>query len=83
VINHRDMPGFYLTTGAQAMDLIEKVGADNLYFQYDVYHMRIMEGDITPTFQHLIDGARTCRSPTRPGAASPAPARSTGPSCSR
>jgi hydroxypyruvate isomerase len=54
-INHRDMPGFHLNTSAQAMDLIEKVGVDNLYFQYDVYHMQIMEGDITPTFQHLID----------------------------
>jgi len=53
-INRRDIPGFYLGTSAQAMDVIEKVGSNNLYFQYDFYHMQIMEGDLTPTFQHLM-----------------------------
>jgi hydroxypyruvate isomerase len=53
-INTRDMPGFYLNTSAQAMDVIEKVGSANLYFQYDFYHMQIMEGDLTETFQHLM-----------------------------
>ena len=53
-INSRDMPGFYLNTSAQAMDIIEKVGSDNLYFQYDFYHMQIMEGDLAPTLQRLM-----------------------------
>jgi len=53
-INTRDIPGFFLNTSAQAMDVIEKVGSRNLYFQYDFYHMQIMEGDLTPTFQHLM-----------------------------
>ncbi len=54
-INTRDIPGFFLNTSAQAMDILAKVGSDNLYFQYDFYHMQIMEGDLTPTFQRLLD----------------------------
>ncbi len=48
-INTRDIPGFYLTRTRQALDLIDKVGAANLFVQYDVYHMQIMEGDLAPT----------------------------------
>lgn len=48
-INTRDMPGFYLNTSAQAFDIIEKVGSDNLSLQYDIYHMQVMEGDLANT----------------------------------
>jgi len=50
-INTIDMPGFYLSTSAQALDVIEKVGSDNLFFQYDIYHMQIMEGDLVRTME--------------------------------
>ena len=50
-INTIDMPGFYLSTSAQALDVIERVGSDNLYFQYDIYHMQIMEGDLVRTIE--------------------------------
>ncbi len=53
-INTRDMPGFYLNTSAQALDVIAEVGSDNLYLQYDIYHMQIMEGDLARTIEaHL------------------------------
>ncbi len=53
-INTRDMPGFFLTNSAQAVDIIKAVGSDNLFFQYDIYHMQIMEGDLAPTIEkHL------------------------------
>ncbi|HTT70796.1 MAG TPA: TIM barrel protein, partial [Anaeromyxobacteraceae bacterium] len=45
-LNTRDAPGYYLTSSRQAFDLIERSGLSNLYFQYDVYHMQIMEGDL-------------------------------------
>lgn len=48
-INTRDMPGFFLNTSQQAIDLIRDVGSSNLYLQYDVYHMHIMEGDTLAT----------------------------------
>ncbi|MBR9858411.1 MAG: hydroxypyruvate isomerase [Gammaproteobacteria bacterium] len=50
-INTRDIPGFFLNNTQQALDIIEKVGSDNLAFQYDIYHMQIMEGDIIPTIE--------------------------------
>ncbi|HYD64617.1 hydroxypyruvate isomerase [Azospirillum sp.] len=53
-INTRDIPGFHLSTTAHAERLLEAVGSDNLFIQYDVYHMQIMEGDLTPTIQRLL-----------------------------
>jgi hydroxypyruvate isomerase len=53
-INTRDIPGFHLTTTRQAEALLDAVGSDNLFIQYDVYHMQIMEGDLVPTMQRLL-----------------------------
>ena len=50
-INTRDIPGFYLNTSRQALEIIEEVGSANLFFQYDIYHMQIMEGDLAPTLE--------------------------------
>jgi hydroxypyruvate isomerase len=48
-INTRDIPGFYLCHTKQALDLFVDVASPNLYLQYDIYHMQIMEGDLGPT----------------------------------
>ena len=53
-INTRDIPGFFLTTTRQAIDLIAEVGSDNLYLQYDIYHMQIMEGDLAKTIERYL-----------------------------
>ncbi|MBN9603559.1 MAG: hydroxypyruvate isomerase [Afipia felis] len=50
-INTRDIPGFFLTHTKQALDIIAEVGSDNLYDQYDIYHMQIMEGDLARTIE--------------------------------
>ncbi len=50
-INTRDIPGFHLNRTQQAVDTIAAVGSDNLWVQYDIYHMQIMEGDLAPTLQ--------------------------------
>jgi hydroxypyruvate isomerase len=50
-INTRDIPGFYLTRSKQALEIIDEVGSDNLFLQYDIYHMQIMEGDLARTIQ--------------------------------
>jgi hydroxypyruvate isomerase len=53
-LNSRDMPGFYLSRTPEALTLIEEVNHPNLQLQYDIYHMQIMEGDLTRTIQtHL------------------------------
>lgn len=48
-INTFDIPGFYLSRTQQALDVIDKVGSDNVFVQYDIYHMQRMEGDIAAT----------------------------------
>ncbi|RYE86687.1 MAG: hydroxypyruvate isomerase, partial [Hyphomicrobiales bacterium] len=52
-INTRDIPGFFLTTTAQAERILDRVGHPNLYIQYDVYHMQVMQGDLVPTYERL------------------------------
>jgi hydroxypyruvate isomerase len=54
-INTRDIPGFFLTGTQQAEDIIAEVGSDNLFIQYDIYHMQIMEGDLAPTIRRHLD----------------------------
>ncbi len=51
MINTLDIPGFYLTTTDQALAIQAKVGSANLFLQYDIYHMQIMEGDLARTLQ--------------------------------
>jgi hydroxypyruvate isomerase len=53
-INTRDIPGFYLTGSEQAISIIEEVGSDNLFYQYDIYHMQVMEGDLANTLQKYL-----------------------------
>ena len=50
-INTRDIPGFFLTRSSQALDIIREVGSDNLFLQYDIYHMQVMEGDLARTIE--------------------------------
>jgi len=54
-INTLDIPGFFLTRTEQAVQLIAEVGSPNLFVQYDIYHMQIMEGDLARTLQNHLD----------------------------
>src|SRR5262249_37329434 len=51
-INTRDIPGYYLNTTTQAMQVIDAVRHPNLKLQLDLYHVQIMEGDLA----HRIRG---------------------------
>jgi hydroxypyruvate isomerase len=56
-LNDLDMPGFYLVHTRDALRLIEEVNHTNLRLQYDIYHMQVMEGNLTsiyslPTIQN-------------------------------
>ena len=53
--NTRDIPGFYLNRSQQALAIIDEVGSDNLWLQYDIYHMQIMEGDLAPTIERNLE----------------------------
>lgn len=53
-INSYDIPGFYLNRTAQALAIIDEVGSDNLFVQYDIYHAQRMEGELAATIEkHL------------------------------
>jgi len=50
-INTFDIPGFFLSHTQQALDLIAETGSDNLFLQYDIYHMQRMEGELINTIK--------------------------------
>jgi hydroxypyruvate isomerase len=53
-INTYDIPGFYVTGTQQTLELIAASGSDNVYLQYDIYHMQRMEGELAATIaRHL------------------------------
>jgi hydroxypyruvate isomerase len=53
-INTRTVPGFFLSGSAQAVAILDEVGADNGFIQYDLFHMQIMEGDLAMTMARLL-----------------------------
>ncbi|WJR80815.1 hydroxypyruvate isomerase [Bradyrhizobium sp. NP1] len=53
-INTIDIPGFFLSRTEQAAQIIGEVRSSNLFIQYDIYHMQVMEGDIARSLnRHL------------------------------
>jgi hydroxypyruvate isomerase len=53
-INTYDIPGFYLNRTDQALSILDEVGADNAFLQYDLYHAQRMEGELAATAEkHL------------------------------
>ena len=53
-INTFDIPGFYLSRSTQAIDILDEVGADNAYLQYDIYHAQRMEGELAATMSKYL-----------------------------
>lgn len=54
-INHFDIPGFALNTSAETLALFDTIDEDNLWLQYDFYHMQRMQGELVATFKALQD----------------------------
>ena len=54
-INPRDMPGFYVGSSRQAFALMDEIGAPNVRFQADLYHLQIVEGDLSHTLETRRD----------------------------
>lgn len=48
-LNAIDMPGYLLNTAAQAVSIIDRVGDDNLFLQYDLYHGAMSGEDLVAT----------------------------------
>lgn len=53
-INTFDIPSFYPNRTAQAVAILDEVGASNAFVQYDIYHAQRTEGELASTMQkHL------------------------------
>ncbi len=53
-INTRSAPGYFLTRSQQAADIIGEVDRPNVRLLFDVFHLQIMEGDITTRLEALM-----------------------------
>jgi hydroxypyruvate isomerase len=53
-VSTRTVPGFILNRSQPAIDVLNAVGEDNAFLQYDLYHMQIMEGDLAVTIERLL-----------------------------
>ncbi len=53
-INHFDVPGFWLNNTPKAIGVIDEVGSDNVFVQYDVYHAQRYEGELAGTLSRYL-----------------------------
>lgn len=70
-INTRDIPGFYLSTLTHAEHVLDAVGSDNLFIQFDFYHVQIMQGDLAENFRRLKDRIAHVQVADNPGRNAP------------
>jgi hydroxypyruvate isomerase len=54
-VNNYDIPGFWLNRTDKAISVIDEVGADNLFLQYDIYHAQRYEGELAATISKVLD----------------------------
>ena len=54
-INYYDIPGFFLNYTRYANQIIDQVGSDNLFIQYDIYHAQRMEGELAQTIANNLN----------------------------
>ena len=55
MLNSQDIPGFHLLHTRDTLQLLDEVNRPNLWLQYDVYHMQIMEGNLTKSITDNLD----------------------------
>ncbi len=53
-INSFDIPGYFLNRTSEALAILDAVGSDNLFVQYDVYHAQRMEGELSNTLKNYL-----------------------------
>jgi len=54
-LNRFDAPGYFLKDTAQAIGIIEEVGADTLKLMFDCYHVGRTESDVTGCLRAVFD----------------------------
>ena len=54
-LNTRDVPGYLHTRSAETRRIIERAACDNVFMQYDLYHLQIMQGDLVEGLHRDFD----------------------------
>ena len=66
-INTIDIPGYSVFSTHQSRDAVETADSPSLKIQYDIYHMQIMEGDVTRTINANFDSIHHYQLADNPG----------------
>ncbi|MEX6507614.1 hydroxypyruvate isomerase family protein [Jiella sp. M17.18] len=53
-LNPRDKPGYFYSTLAEAVGLIEEIGSDTIKLMFDVYHVGVTEGDVMTKLERFL-----------------------------
>ncbi len=55
MLNPWDNPGYFLTSTREALGIVQSVNHPQVRFQFDTYHIQLMEGNLTQTLVENID----------------------------
>ena len=53
-VSERTAANYFLGGSAQAAAVLDEVAAPNAFLQYDLFHMQILEGNLTATIERLL-----------------------------
>jgi hydroxypyruvate isomerase len=66
-LNQQDNPGYLHSTTAQACRIIEATASDNVFLQYDLYHLQIMQGHLVEHLRRTLPLVRHIQFSSVPG----------------
>jgi len=67
-LNPRDNPGYFYSTLAEAVSLIDELALPNIKLQFDVYHVGVSEGDVLTKLKRympVVGNVQVAAVPTR------------------
>ena len=66
-LNLQDVPGYHHTKTAHTRRIIDAVAGDNVFMQYDFYHMQVVQGDLVRTYERLRERINHVQVADNPG----------------
>lgn len=70
-LNPYDAPGYFLNNTAQAVEIIQEVGASNLKMMFDCYHVQLIEGDLSNRLTKQLEHIGHIQFAAAPGRGAP------------
>jgi 2-dehydrotetronate isomerase len=67
-LNTRDKPGYFISRSDEVAELIREINHPNLKLLFDIYHVQVMEGDITKRLERhfpIIGHVQIAATPSR------------------